>query len=218
MNPHCTLSAMPVCPRCNKRPARRSCPALRTAICSVCCARERAIELACPESCSYLRDALIQASQRDAELRMKDQALDRAIAGTAQRALPLVFVVQGAILDAFRGAKGEPMRGLKDSEILEAVDNAIKNLETEDSGLIYEHHAPPRVDALSRAIREALDAVSERAAAESRVRRSERLKILSLVRIWIAAHMRYGEDDNSYLRHISLFIPWPEDTTRPLII
>lgn len=174
--------------------------------------------MACPESCSYLRDALIQASERDAELRMKDQALDRAIAGTPQRALPLVFVVQGAIVNAFRGAKAEPLRDLKDSETLEAIDNAIKNLETEDSGLIYEHHAPPRVDELSRGIREALDDINDRTPSESRFRRNEILKVLSLVRVWIDAHMRNSEEDNSYLRHISLFIPWPAETARPLII
>ncbi|MFY9610876.1 MAG: hypothetical protein WAU45_19975 [Blastocatellia bacterium] len=149
---------------------------------------------------------------------MKDPTLDRAIAAATQRSLPLVLVIQSAILNAFRGAKAEPLRALKDFEILEAVDNAIKNLETEDSGLIYEHHAPPRVDALSRGIREALDDASERTPAESRLRRSELLKVLSLVRAWIDAHMRHGEEDNSYLRHISLFIPWPDEMARPLII
>jgi hypothetical protein len=184
----------------------------------VCCARERAIELACPESCTYLQDACLRASQRDAELRMKDLALDRAITG-AQRSLPLLFVVQGAILNAYRGIKGGPLRDLKDAEILDAVDNAIKNLETEDSGLIYQHQAPtPRVDALSRGIREALDDISERTPADSRLRRSEVLKLLELVRAWIDAHMRNGEEDNSYLRHISLLMPWPSELAQPLII
>jgi len=209
---------MAVCPRCNKRAAKRACPALRTSICPVCCARERAIELACPESCSYLRDAQVRASQLNGELRSRDRALDRAITAATQRSLPLVFVVQGAILDAYRGIKGQPLRGLKDSEILEAVENAIKNLETQDSGLIYEHQAPPRVDALSRGIREALDGINERTPAESRLRRSELLKLLELMRAWIDAHMRNGEEHNSYLRHISLFIPWPSELARPLII
>lgn len=210
---------MPICPRCNKRAAKRACPALRTAICSVCCARERAIELACPETCTYLQDACLRAGERDAELRMKDPALDRAIIGATQRSLPLLFVVQGAILNAYRGIKGGPMRDLKDAEILDAVDNAIKNLETEDSGLIYQHQAPtPRVDELSRGIREALDDITERTPPDSRFRRSEVLKLLELVRAWIDAHMRNGEDDNSYLRHISLFMAWPSELTRPLII
>lgn len=209
---------MPVCPRCNKRSAKRACPALRTAICPLCCARERAIELACPESCSYLRDAQILASRLNGELRSRDATLDRAITGATQRSLPLVFVVQGAILNAYRGIKGQPLSGLKDGEILEAVENAIKNLETQDSGLIYEHQAPPRVDALSRSIREALDDINARTPAESRFRRSELLKLLELMRAWIGAHMRNGEEDNSYLRHISLFIPWPSELTKPLII
>jgi hypothetical protein len=44
------------------------------------------------------------------------------------------------------------------------------------------------------------------------------LKLLELVRAWIDAYMRNGEDDNSYLRHISLFTAWPSELTRPLII
>jgi hypothetical protein len=150
---------------------------------------------------------------------MIDRALDRAIMGATQRSFPLVFVVQGAIVNTYRGVKAGPLPGLKDVEILEAVDNAIKNLETEDSGLIYEHRAPtPRVDALSRSIREALDAAGERMPAESALSRGELLKLLELVRAWIEAHMRNGEYDNSYLRHIALFIPWPAEMTRSLII
>jgi hypothetical protein len=151
-------------------------------------------------------------------LRSRDQTLDRAISGVTQRSLPLAFVVQAAILEAYRGIKAEPLRGLKDSEILEGVENAIKNLETEDSGLIYEHQAPPRIDALSRGIRAALAEINERAPAEARLRRGELLKLLELMRAWIGAHMRNGEEDNSYLRHISLFIPWPSELARPLII
>jgi hypothetical protein len=166
-----------------------------------------------------LQDACLRAGQRDAELSAKDLALNRAITGATQRSLALVFVVQGVILNAYRGIKGGPLRDLKDAEILDAVDNAIKNLETEDSGLIYQHQAPtPRVDALSLSIREALDDISERTPPDSRLRRSEVLKVLELVRAWIDAHMRNGEDDNSYLRHISLFMAWPSELTRPLII
>ncbi|HWN98539.1 MAG TPA: hypothetical protein VNS63_04650 [Blastocatellia bacterium] len=150
---------------------------------------------------------------------MKDRALDRAITGATQRSLPFVFVVQGAIVAAHRGVKDPPLRGLKDAEILEAVDHAIKNIETEDSGLIYEHRAPTsRVEALSRSIRDALDAAGERMPDESRFTRGELLKLLQLVRAWIDAHARNGEQHNSYLRHISLFIPWPAELARPLII
>ena len=161
----------------------------------------------------------MRAGQRDAQLSMKDLALNRAMAGATERSLPLLFVVQGASLDAYRGIKGGPLRDLKDAEILEAVDNAIKNLETEESGLIYQHQAPtPRVEALSRGIREALEDISERTPPDSRLRRGEVLKLLELVRAWIDAYMRNGEDDNSYLRHISLFMAWPSELTRPLII
>ena len=161
---------------------------------------------------------MLRASERDGELRARDLALDRAIRNVTQRSLPLVFVVQSAILGAYRGVKGEPLNALKDAEILEAVANAKQNLETEDTGLIYEHQAPPRVEALSRAIREALNDINERTPVESRFRQGEVLKLLELMHAWINAHMRTGEFDNSYLRQISLFIPWPLEQTQPLIV
>lgn len=161
---------------------------------------------------------MLRASERDGQLRSRDAALDRAIMNVTERSFPLVFVVQGAIVGAYRGIKGEPLRGLKDAEILEAVANATKNLETQDSGLIYEHQAPPRVEALSRAIRDALDDIDERTPPESRFRKAEVLKLLELMHAWVTAHMHNGEYDDSYLRHISLFVLWPSELTKPLII
>src|SRR5438046_9963389 len=63
-------------------------------------------------------------------------------------------VIGGAIVSAQRSVGAAAFRGLDDSDVLAAVENTIKNLETEESGLIYEHHAGAhRIDELSRRIR-----------------------------------------------------------------
>lgn len=45
---------MEVCSQCKKRKAKRSCPALGSSLCSLCCGRLREKELHCPPVCPYL--------------------------------------------------------------------------------------------------------------------------------------------------------------------
>lgn len=45
---------MAKCTRCNKRKAKRFCPALGQSICSLCCGQLREKELHCPSDCPYL--------------------------------------------------------------------------------------------------------------------------------------------------------------------
>lgn len=177
------------------------------------------IELACPESCTYLHEARAQVGERETQLRASDETFARAGQGVTERTVPILLMIESGIVDAQRGIKGVALRDLKDVEILDALDNAVKNLQTEESGLIYEHHAPsPRVDEVSRRIRATLEEYSQQLPAEHRPRRSDILKMLNVTHAAVDLHIRRGEDDRSYLRHISLYYPWPEEKTRPLII
>lgn len=213
---------MALCPVCNKRAAKRYCPALRTKICPVCCAEERMIELACPESCQYLRAGRAQTAEREREFRTKEAAEGRFMPEISQRLLPALYAVDSAIVAAQRD-KNAHLSDLTDAEVLDAVETTIKNLETEESGLIYEHRAPsPRVEEVSRRIRAVLDEVNKNAPGEDRLRRGEMVKLLSFTRNFIKSQIRRGAAEHgssrNYIRYISLFIPWPEETTRPLII
>lgn len=213
---------MAVCRRCNKRSAKRYCPALRTKICAVCCAEERMIELACPESCQYLRDARTQAAEREHELRLKEVAEGRPRPEVSRRLLPALYAIDIGIVGAWRD-KNVALGNLDDREILAAVEITIKNLETEESGLIYEHHASSvRVEEVSHRIRASLDEIVRETQAEDRLRRSDLIKALNFARDSIRTHIRRNEAEpgplRSYIRYISLFIPWPEEATKPLII
>jgi hypothetical protein len=190
-----------------------------TKICAVCCARERMIELACPESCQYLSDARAQVSEREGRLRRGDETFALAARGNDERSLPVHVTIEDAIVKAHRGIDGDAVRDLKNAEILESIENAIKNLQTEESGLIYEHHSSStRVEEVSRRIRAALDELAGKIPAEFRPRRGELIKILNVERAAVELHIRRGEEEDSYLRHISLFLPWPKEKTHPLII
>lgn len=185
------------------------------------------IELPCPESCPYLIEARATASQRETALRMKEvSALDPRRLLLDDRALIALDRIERAIVNGQRGVEGAGFQDLADVEILDAVANTIKNLETEESGLIYEHHSSsPRSDEIRRRIREALDKIGQTGneiPAEVRPRRSDIIRALGFTRDAVKAHLdRAGggrEDSRSYIRYISLFYPWPEDAAGPQIV
>jgi hypothetical protein len=181
------------------------------------------IELACPESCSYLIEARSSASQRERLLLQKEAAANPRNLSLTERGLLALNMIEQAIVNTQRGVEGTALRDLTDEEIFAAVENAIKNAETEESGLIYEHGAAsPRIAELSRRIREALDKMSAGIPAEARPRRSDALKALTFTREAVKAHMRRGVGDaevsRGYLRYVTLFSPWPEEETRPILL
>jgi hypothetical protein len=48
---------MAVCSRCRRRKAKRECPALGSALCSLCCGQARNRDFSCPESCRFLAES-----------------------------------------------------------------------------------------------------------------------------------------------------------------
>src|SRR5437763_13803477 len=110
---------MPVCPICNRRAAKRSGPALRTKICAVCCARERMIELACPDSCTYLSDARTQMAAREVEWREREREAGIIRPELGQQWLAYLLMTQHAIVNAHRGIEGVQFKvGLRHNEKL----------------------------------------------------------------------------------------------------
>jgi hypothetical protein len=181
------------------------------------------IELACPESCAYLIEARSSAGQRERLLLQKEAATNPRDLSLTERAVLALNIIEQAMVNTQRGIEGSALRDLNDEEVLAAVENAIKNAETQESGLIYQHGAAsPRIAEVSRRIREALDKMSEEIPAEARPRRSDTLKALTFIRETVKAHIRRKGADarasRSYVRYITLFSPWPEQATRPLII
>ena len=88
-----------ICPLCQKRPAKRACPALRHDICTVCCATKRLVEIQCTEDCRYL-----EAAQRHPAAVIKRQ-IDRdvtvlmaTVGRLSEQQLQLFFLLQSMVL------------------------------------------------------------------------------------------------------------------------
>lgn len=156
-------------------------------------------------------------------LRRKETAADPRDLKLNERGLLALDGIQRAIVNAQRGIGASAFHNLDDAEMIDAIENTIKNIETEESGLIYEHRASSsRVGELSRRIRDGLDEIAKEAPAEARPRRTEILKALTVIREAAAAHIQRAAGDpeasRTFIRYISLFYPWPEQATTPLIV
>jgi len=131
-----------VCPLCDKRRARRGCPALGRQICAVCCGTKRLVEIPCPADCPYLATArdhppavAVRQQQRDVEL------LAHGMRDLSERQSRLFFLIS-SFLQRYEPPALQP---LVDDDVIESVAALASTFETAARGVIYDHRptAPP---------------------------------------------------------------------------
>jgi len=148
---------MAACPLCRSRKGKRSCPALRVAICSSCCGEKRLVEIACPSDCVYLE----QGTRND----MSREAADYLRHQDPQKALRWIRTVEGLgfLLEAIeRAIATASPRSLEDADLLTALASARKTFESESKGVIYEDlPTAPSLQVLTRAIVDAIRAFAK---------------------------------------------------------
>jgi hypothetical protein len=126
------------CPRCNQRKAKRHCPALGQDICTVCCATQRLVEIACPPDCVHLASARQHPNSSNRRQQASDVALlMSSIQQLTERQYQLFFLFQGTV------ARTQPdgLARLIDADVAEASRVVAKGLETAAKGVIYEEQA-----------------------------------------------------------------------------
>jgi hypothetical protein len=128
--------AWAMCPSCRKRKARRHCPALGYAICAVCCATKRQVEIQCPSSCGYLSSAREHPAAVVRKRQIEDVTrLLPTIRHLTERQYQLFFLFHTAIARF----KPEGFSRLVDEDVAEAAAAIAATLETSARGVIYEH-------------------------------------------------------------------------------
>jgi len=139
------------CPICNKRKAKRSCPARAETICSVCCGTERQVTIDCPSDCTYL----VESRKNDmarleidwSKVPFPESKFDRRF---AQANGPLLFHIDLAICKF-----AAEHRATVDTDVVAVLKNLAESYRTQASGIIYEK---PLDYALHRALDDALKA------------------------------------------------------------
>src|SRR5258708_21708728 len=206
---------MKLCSICEKRPAKRDCPAVASTICSVCCGRDRMIKLHCPEICAYLD----LGRKATAERVVKERSIffgrhgfpyDERIV-TSMRTLT---IFEAGIVKVQR----EDFNALRDQDIAEGIDTAIRTLGTFQSGLIYNHHAETAAAQLvSESILETAEILRRADDQAKPPTETEIIRSLEVFRQILNFHLQRGHDGRDYIRFVSQFFPYPEEK-RSLII
>jgi len=159
-----------VCPICQKRKAKRFCPAKGEMICSVCCGTEREVTIDCPSECPFL------ASSRQYDWERREREFDWSVLPFPEVKVPpsfardhdtLLAAISYAIVKYARDT-----RPLVDADALAALQALAEAYRTLTSGLYYEK--PPDYiyqrqlyDALKAAIEEYKKTEAQRLAAMS---------------------------------------------------
>ena len=142
------------CAVCDKRKAKRPCPAKDSSICPLCCGEKRVLEIDCPETCEYLKAGRERESAEfGRRLRSQDpvqQEKSRRILTENQDIVAhLEYVIAQQRLIT---------RNLKDEDVSKAVNILLDDYRTEDKGILYERNTENlRVEPIRMELREVLE-------------------------------------------------------------
>ncbi len=155
-----------LCPICQKRKAKRFCPAKGENICSVCCGTEREVTIDCPSDCPHL----VASRRYDSERR----EIDWSNVPFPETRIPTSFVVEHErLLLALSYAICVYARDnvtLVDSDVLAGLQSLADAYRTLSSGIYYERvpdHAVQR--GLYGALKAAIDDFKKAEAQEVKV-------------------------------------------------
>ena len=127
------------CPLCGQRKAKRNCPALHKAICTVCCATKRINEIDCPPYCVHLvssRNHPAAAVKRQQESDVS--VLMPSIRELTERQYQLFFLFHNVIAQT----PPEGLTRVTDADVAQAAASLASTLETAARGVIFEQ--PPQ--------------------------------------------------------------------------
>ncbi len=161
------------CPICEKRKAKRYCPARVESICTVCCGTEREVTIDCPSDCPYLVESRRHELDRHEidweQVPFADVKISSSFVAAHQ---PLVLALGYAV-----SVQARDNAALADPDIIAAIQSLAESYRTLSSGIYFEkppEYLPQRglYDALKAAI-ENFKKAESRSAGATAVRDSE---------------------------------------------
>src|SRR4051794_39833632 len=122
-----------LCKICQKRRARRACPAVRGDICTLCCGTEREVSLSCPLACEYLQEA----HRHEKPVPLNGQQVSNPDIVVTEELLAeheglLLFCARALLQAALETS------GAIDGDVIAALEALIQTHRTLQSGLLYE--------------------------------------------------------------------------------
>jgi hypothetical protein len=205
------------CPLCQKRPAKRLCPAKGREICAVCCATKRLVEIACPEDCRYLESgqrhpAAVIKRQIDQDVSLLMSTIGRL----SEQQLQLFFLLQSMVL----AHKPEGLTTLSDGDVALATGALAGSLETASKGVIFDEALTSiPAEGLRRALKPVIGEITKEGGA-----RAEREVAIVLRGIERGARHEGGQIPDGPATYLDLVGrvfqkgPQPRPVDKPLIV
>ncbi len=122
-----------LCRICQKRRARRFCPAVNGDICTICCGTEREVSLSCPLECPYLQEAHKRETPVEiAEGQISNPDIRVTEEFVREHEELLLFSIYSLVEASLRTP------GAKDTDVMSVLESLIQTYRTLQSGLVYE--------------------------------------------------------------------------------
>jgi hypothetical protein len=191
---------MKLCQKCQKRKAKRSCPALKIELCSQCCGQLLEQGQTCLPSCNYYlkhldykKEKLSRKEAKQVELPDDKEEL--------QKLENLIFHLEVSLFDLIRSGGS-----LNDSLIYQALDQAMKELQRGRSRLILPGGLAGQKNPLAEHLLEVLDNVRlERniiiSGEISSASPKEKIKALSILQAYILKFIA-SHKENGYIQDL----------------
>jgi uncharacterized membrane protein YccC len=194
------------CPLCNQRKGKRSCPAKSALICPQCCGEKRVLEIDCPESCEFLQTGRNHESHSQ---RMRHLYTSDPLKLEKRRRVYSNYQALVAHVETFLAEERRLSRDLSDKDTAEALDLLLATLRTEEKGILYERTSSDlRVDSLRRRLKEILDShLNPPEGKGERMRVSQVIESLEVIRDVLASHMESGPSELSYVDFLARLMP-----------
>lgn len=203
-------AAAQTCAICNTRRPRRACPGVGGDICTICCATEREVTVKCPFECVYLQQAREREPRPEIDPTKIPNADLRVTDDTLRRNEPLLVLLTMAVSKA-----GLTAEGAYDSDLLEAIEAAVKTRRTLESGLVYESRPDNPIAArLFATIQEEVQSALDRAAKHNiAIRDSDVLAVLVFLQRLGIANTNGRPKGRAFLNYLRRYFPLEESSS-----
>jgi hypothetical protein len=201
------------CALCEQRKGKRYCPAKAGLLCAQCCGEKRVLEIACPESCEYLK------SGREWEVEDYKRHMQKMGPANRDKHQKAISDYQDVIAHLEYALARERIlsRDLKDRDVVRAVDVLLETYRTEEKGILYEKTSDDlRIESLRRELRAIIESFrnpkgEERAGIvdphNGRLQLGGAVECLEFIRTLAAAYLEDNSYGSGYVDFLARVIP-----------
>jgi hypothetical protein len=204
------------CALCEQRKGKRYCPAKGGLLCAQCCGEKRVLEIACPESCEYLK------AGREWEIEDYKKHMQKMGPANQAKYQKAISDYQDVIAHLEYALSRERIlsRDLKDRVVARAVDVLLETYRIEGKGIIYEKTSDDlRIESLRRELKTIIESFRNPKGEETagivdpskvRLQLGGAIECLEFIRALAEAYLEDNSYGSGYVDFLARVIPREE--------